>query len=53
MFSISVAGAYFHCIPLKIAKKDKNGDAAIHLAVMCEGSDTDFKNTVKVLGNLK
>lgn len=34
-------------------KQDTNGDCPIHLAVKCNGPDTEFEETVKVLEKLR
>lgn len=36
-----------------IAKKDKLGYSAVHLAVMCDGPDVHFERTVQVLNSLR
>ena len=33
-------------------KKDNDGYSAVHLAVMCNGPDIEFEQTVKVLSKL-
>ena len=40
-------------IIITTAKKDTKGYCAIHLAVMCDGADVDFEQTVKVLNSLR
>lgn len=45
-------GSYNSCFFLA-AQQDSEGNYAIHLAVMCNGMDTDFERTVNILDTIR